>query len=56
VPINKKDDGLRICADYKITINKYLEDVKYLLRIDEFFAALSGGKTFTKLDLTAVCN
>jgi len=48
---------LRICADYKITINKYLEDVKYPLpRIDELFAAVSGGEAFTKLDLTAAYN
>jgi len=57
VPIIKKDGNLRICADYKITVNKYLEDVKHPLpRIDELFAALSGGETFTKLDLTAAYN
>ncbi|XP_018365759.1 PREDICTED: uncharacterized protein K02A2.6-like, partial [Trachymyrmex cornetzi] len=57
VPIIKKDGSIRICADYKVTVNKYIEDVKHPLpRIEELFAALSGGEFFTKLDLTAAYN
>ena len=57
VPIIKKDDSLRICADYKVTINKYLKDVKHPLpRIEELFVALSSGEFFIKLDLTAAYN
>lgn len=57
VPVIKKDGSIRICADYKITVNKFVEDVKHPLpRIEELFAALSGGRVFTKLDLTAAYN
>ncbi|XP_039314523.1 uncharacterized protein K02A2.6-like [Solenopsis invicta] len=57
VPVIKKDGSIRICADYKITVNKFLEDVKHPLpRIEELFTALSGGESFTKLDLTAAYN
>lgn len=52
VPILKEDGNLRICGDYKVTINKWLVDYKHTLpRIDEIFAALNGGELFTKLDL-----
>ncbi|KAK2575241.1 hypothetical protein KPH14_012756 [Odynerus spinipes] len=55
VPVLKSNGELRICADYKMTLNKVIEDVKYPLpRIEELFAALSGGKKFSKLDLSAV--
>ncbi|XP_039311136.1 uncharacterized protein LOC105203193 [Solenopsis invicta] len=57
VPVIKKDGSIRICVDYKITVNKFLEDVKHPLpRIEELFTALSGGESFTKLDLTAAYN
>ena len=57
VPIPKKDGGLRLCADYKITVNKWLVDVPYPTpTIEEIFAGLSGGKKFTKLDLSAAYN
>lgn len=52
VPIPKGDGSLRVCADYKITVNPILEDVNYPLPlIDELFSALQGGVTFTKLDM-----
>lgn len=56
VPVIKKDGTIRICANYKITVNKYLDGKHPLPRIEELFAALSGGKLFTKLDLTAAYN
>uniref|UniRef100_A0A1Y1N2I4 RNA-directed DNA polymerase n=3 Tax=Photinus pyralis TaxID=7054 RepID=A0A1Y1N2I4_PHOPY len=57
VPIFKKDGSLRLCADYKLTLNKFLEDVKYPLpRIEELFNKLSNGKKFTKLDLSHAYN
>lgn len=57
VPILKPNGELRICGDYKVTINKFLIDYKYPLpRIDEIFAALQGGKLFTKLDLSNAYN
>lgn len=57
VPILKPNGDIRICGDYKTTINKYLVDVKYPLpRIEEIFASLQGGKLFTKLDLSNAYN
>ena len=53
VPVLKGDGRIRICGDYKVTINQAAKVDKYPLpKIDEIFASLSGGKTFTKLDLS----
>lgn len=53
VPVIKKNGDIRICGDYKITINPKLQRDHYPLpRIEELFASLSGGSSFTKLDLT----
>ena len=49
-----KDDGrhIRICGDYKVTVNKYVNDVKHPLpRIEEVMSKLNGGRLFSKLDL-----
>lgn len=57
VPVLKKNGEIRICADYKTTVNRFLKDVKYPLpRIEELFTALRGGKEFTKLDLFQAYN
>lgn len=57
VPILKPNGELRICGDYKVTINKYLCDFKYPLPlIDEIFASLQGGELFSKLDLSSAYN
>lgn len=56
VPIVKPNGQIRLCGDYKSTINKYLDEVKYPLPlIDELFASLRG-KLFTKLDLSNAYN
>ncbi len=53
VPVPKADGRLRLCGDYKATINPCLEMDKYPLpRPDELFSALAGGQRFSKLDLT----
>ena len=53
VPIIKKDGSIRICGDYKQTINKWAKTEIYPLpRIEELFASLSGGQSFTTLDLS----
>ena len=53
VPVLKGDGRVRICGDYKVTINSAAKQDKYPLpRIDELFASLAGGKSFSKLDLS----
>ena len=40
-------------GDYKVTINQASQTNSYpLTRVDDLFAALSGGTIFTKLDLS----
>ena len=55
VPVLKKDDTVRICGDYKLSVNQASKIDSYLLsRRDNLFASLAGVKTFAKLDLTNV--
>ena len=43
---------MRICGDYKLTVNQAATTDSYPLpRIEDLFASLSGGQLFTKLDL-----
>ena len=52
VPVVKKDGTIRICGDFKLTVNQAAKlDSHPLPRIEDLFASLAGGKTFTKLDL-----
>ena len=52
VLVPKADKSVRICGDYKVTINQYLDIDKYPLPTpQDLFATLSGGKYFTTLDL-----
>ena len=53
VPVVKRDGTVRICGDYKLTINQVSSADPYPLpRIEDLFASLSGGKQFSKLDLS----
>ncbi|XP_064462824.1 uncharacterized protein K02A2.6-like [Ornithodoros turicata] len=52
VPVPKKNGKIRVCGDYKVSINKVIEVDSYPLpRIEDLFATLAGGQLFTKLDL-----
>ena len=52
VPVLKRDGSVRVCGDYKVTVNRAAKlDTYPLPRIDDLFASLAGGITFTKLDL-----
>ena len=53
VPVVKSDGSIRICGDYKVTVNQAAKVDQYPIpRIDDLFASLSGGKKYTKLDLS----
>ena len=47
VVVKKKDGSLRVCADFKVTINPYLKMKTYPLPTpDEVFATLAHGESF----------
>ncbi len=51
--VPKKDGRIRICGDYKTTINPHLEVDQYPLpKPEELFTTLTGGQVFSKLDLS----
>lgn len=53
VPIMKKDGTIRVCGDFKITLNKCLEVDRFPLpKVEDLLAKLYGGEKFTKLDLS----
>ena len=53
VIVPKKDGRFRICGNYKVTVNQALDVEEYPLPTpEELFLALSGGRIFSKLDLS----
>ena len=53
VPVVKPDNSIRVCGDYKVTVNSVLEvDQHPLSNPEELFVELSGGEKFSKLDLS----
>ena len=48
----KRDGSIRVCGDYKLTINLVAQvDMYPLPLVQDIFASLANGKSFTKLDL-----
>ena len=57
VAVPKRDGKIRICGDYKVTVNTVLERDQYPLpRPEDIFASLAGGRQFTTLDLSHAYN
>ncbi|XP_031358777.1 uncharacterized protein K02A2.6-like, partial [Photinus pyralis] len=53
VPVVKANGKIRICGDFKVTLNSYLQvDEHPLPTIDELFSSMAGGEKFTKIDLS----
>ena len=53
VAVPKPDGTVRICGDYKVTVNQVLEVQQYPVpKVEDILATLSGGQKFTKLDLS----
>ncbi|XP_053383801.1 uncharacterized protein K02A2.6-like [Mercenaria mercenaria] len=52
VPVPKSNGDIRICGDFKVTVNPQLEVDQYPLpRVEDIFASLGNGKKFSKIDL-----
>ena len=52
VPVRKSDGQIRICGDYKSTLNPGLSRRQYPIpSVDECFAAVSGGRLFSVVDI-----
>ncbi|KAJ8021906.1 hypothetical protein HOLleu_39239 [Holothuria leucospilota] len=53
VIVRKTDDTIRICGDYKVTINPCIDVTQYPLpNPQDIYASLAGGTVFSKLDLS----
>ncbi|XP_035997531.1 NACHT, LRR and PYD domains-containing protein 3-like [Fundulus heteroclitus] len=51
--MKKGKSELRICGDFKVSINPVLRTVQYPLpRIEDIFSSLAGGEKFSKIDLS----
>lgn len=53
VPVMKNDGTVRVCGDYKLTVNKVSKLDGYPIpKLDDLYTKLAGGQTFTELDLS----
>ena len=52
VPVMKADKTVKLCGDYKLTVNQVAKLDRYPLpRIEDLYAQLGNGTTYTKLDM-----
>ena len=53
VYVKKKNNKIKVCADFSIGLNECLRDHTYPLPTpEEIFSKLNGGKVFLKIDLS----
>ncbi|KAG8195641.1 hypothetical protein JTE90_004977 [Oedothorax gibbosus] len=53
VPVVKRDGSIRLCGDYRCTVNKSVKPYTYPLpTVNEVLSTVAGGKVFSKLDLS----
>ncbi len=51
MPVLKPDGSVRLCGDYRVTVNRESSLEQYPIpRMEDMFAVLSGGEKYTKLD------
>ena len=52
VPVVKDSQNVRLCGDYKVTVNPHLQVAQHPLpKPEDMFAALGGCRVFSKIDL-----
>ena len=52
VPVMKADKSVRLCGDYKLTVNQVAKLDRYPIpQIEDLYAQLGNGTTYTKLDM-----
>ncbi|XP_049527417.1 uncharacterized protein LOC119457969 [Dermacentor silvarum] len=57
VPVAKKNGDIRLCGDFKLTVNPASHLEQYPMpKVEDIFAALSGGEVFRTLDLRNTYN
>jgi hypothetical protein len=57
VPVLKPDGTVRICGDYKITVNRESKVEQYPIpRLEDLLVKLGGGKLYSKLDMSHAYN
>ena len=53
VPVVKSNNKIRLCGDYKLTVNRAARlDTYPIPTLDDLFSRLAGGKIFSKLDMS----
>lgn len=53
VPVVKKDSSVRICGDYKVTVNPVIQQNTFPIPlIEDLSHKLAGGQKFTSLDFS----
>ena len=55
IPVLRRNGNVRICGDFKVTINRLLLVDQYpLTKIDDVFSSMNEGTHFSQIDLKQV--